>query len=154
MGTPLTPDGLDDLVQTTLPLFKKTRWTDISLANQNYCSAEIINTMGVEERGGTELSFRVQVKNTGNARNTGMYAHDITLVEDVMVTGSVPWTKQTTNMSYDIDEEAFQSEPEMIIRELQIRTHDALNAMAVLHEDNLWGAPSSSADKVPMGVPY
>jgi hypothetical protein len=154
MATPLTPDALDDLVQTTLPLFKKNSWTDISLAQQNYCHAEMINTMGVEERGGYQLSFRVQIKTTGNARNTGMYAADITKVEDVMTTGVVPWTKQTVNMSYDIDEEDFQSDEETIIRLLQIRVHDAMNDMAKLHEQNLWTNPSGTTDKRPFGIPH
>jgi len=151
---PLSPDALDDLVQTTLPLFKKGKWTDISMDKQNYCSQDMIKTMGVEERGGTQLSFRVQVKNMGNARNTDMYAEDITKVEDIMVTGTVPWRKQTVNFSYDIDEPEFQSDPETIIKELMIRQHSAMNDMSELQETNLWSLPSGANDNRPFGIPY
>jgi hypothetical protein len=83
-----------------------------------------------------------------------MFAQDVTKVEDVTTQGNVPWAKQSTNYSYDIDEDLFQSDRETIIRELQLREHDALSDLAELNETNLWSAPSSSADTVPMGIPF
>ena len=151
---PLTPDALDDLVQTTLPLFKKRKWTDISLDKQNYCHPDMIRSMGVEERGGTKLSFRVQVRNMGNARNTQMYDEDRTVVKDIMIDGEVPWRKQTVNFSYDIDEAAFQSDEETIIDELKIRQYSAMNDMSDLQEENLWVAPTGPSDNRPLGITH
>ena len=151
---PLTPEQVDDFVVLTLPNFKKNRWTDLSLEHQEYCSSHILTDKNITERGGTLIDFKVQTKNTGNARNTGLYAADITKVEDVMITGQVPWTKQTTNFSYDVDEDLFQSDRETIIRELKIREHDALNSMAELNEENLWSEPTSTTDNRPMGIPF
>ena len=97
---------------------------------------------------------QVQVRNTGLARNTGMFAQDVTGIEDVMVTASTPWAMQTVNYSYSIYEDLFQSDRETIIREMQIREHDALNSMAELNEINLWSSPTGSTDTRPMGIPF
>lgn len=150
----LTPDQIDDFVNLTLKHFKRHRWTDISLEHQEYVSARMLKQKGVTERGGEQIGFRLKTKNTGNARNTGLYAQDQTRVEDVTVAAQVPWAFQTTNFSYDVNEDLFQSDRETIIRELVIREHDALSDMAELTEENLWSAPSSTTDTRPMGIPF
>lgn len=150
----LTPDQIDDFVQLTLKLFKRRSWTDLSLEYQHYPSMKLLTGKGVQERGGEQISFRVQTRNTGNARNSGMFQQDITKVEDVMISAQVPWAMQTTNFSYDIYEDLFQSEKETIIRELQVREHDAMNSMAELNEQNFWSAPTDPSDTRPMGIPY
>ena len=150
----LTPDQIDDFVELTLKNFKKLKWTDLSLDLQYYVSAQMIDDKKVMEQGGPKIAFKVKTKNTGNARNTGMFAQDQTAVEDVMIGGEVPWTKQTTNYSYDIDEDLFQSDRETIIREMQIREHDAMSDLAELNEENLWSAPSGTSDTRPMGIPF
>jgi hypothetical protein len=151
---PLTPDLLDDFVNLTLSKFKKGKWTDLSLEHQEYVSAKLITEKNVVEQGGKDISFRLKTRNTGNARNTGMFAQDVTRVEDVTIAASIPWAMQTTNFSYDIDEDLFQSDNETIIRELVIRDHDAMSDMAELNEENLWSAPTDSDDKRPMGIPF
>lgn len=150
----LTPDQIDDFVNLTLSLFKRYKWTDISLEYQEYVSATLIDAKKVAEQGGKDISFRLKTKNTGNARNTGMYAQDVTKVEDVTRPASVPWAMQTTNFSYDIYEDLFQSDRETIIRELTIRDHDAMSDMAELNEENLWSAPVGPIDTRPMGIPF
>ena len=154
MSVGLTPDQLDDFVQLTLKKFHRNKWTDISLPYQKYVASRFMSKQKVEERGGEQISWRVQVKNSGLARNTGMFATDVTGVEDVMISANVPWAMQTVNYSYDIDEPEFQSDRETIIRILKVREHDAMNSMAELNEENLWSAPTSSADKRPMGIPF
>lgn len=151
---PLTPDQVDDFVNLTLPLFKTYKWTDISLEFPEYISSTLIDEKKVVEVGGSKISFRVKTRNTGNARNTGLFAQDVTKVEDVTIAAEVPWAMQTTNFSYDIYEDIFQSDRETIIRELQIRDHDAMSDMAELNEENLWSAPTSPSDTRPMGIPF
>lgn len=150
----LTPDQIDDFVTLTLKKFKRYKWTDISLELQHYTAQQMLRDKRVMESGGEQISWRLKTKNTGNARNTGLFAIDITKVEDVATEAKVPWTKQTTNWSYDVDESAFQSDRETIVRILQMREHDALSDMAELMEENLWNAPTSSADTRPMGIPF
>jgi hypothetical protein len=134
-------------------MIRKT-WTDLSLEHQEYVAASVIDDHKVVEAGGPQIEFKVKTKNTGNARNTGLFAVDVTGVDDVMIDGKVGWTKQTTNFSYDVDEELFQTDRETIINILKIREHDALSDMAELDEENLWEAPSSTTDIRPMGIPF
>ena len=150
----LTPDQIDDFVTLTLPSFKRNKWTDLSLEHQEYVSAQLLTEKSVQEQGGTSISFRLKTRNTGNARNTGMYAQDVTNVEDVTISASVNWAMQTTNFSYDIYEDLFQSDRETIIRELVIRDHDAMSDMAELNEENFWSAPTGTTDTRPMGIPF
>lgn len=152
---PLLPDQIDDFVNLTLSNFKKHKWTDISLEHQEYVSATLVTEKKVTEQGGKDIAFRLKTKNTGNATNlTGLFAVERTGVEDVTKSASIPWSKQSTSFSYDIDEDLFQSDRETIIRELVIRDHDCLSDMAELNEENLWSAPSSTSDTRPMGVPF
>jgi hypothetical protein len=150
----LTPEQLDDFVTTTLPKFKRYEWTDISLEHQEYVSSMLIEKKRVIEEGGSKISFQIQTKNTGKARNTGLYAQDRTGVEDVMKMGECAWTKQTTNWEYDVDEEGFQSDKETIVKILVVRDHAAMNDMAELNEENLWTAPTSTSDLRPFGIPF
>lgn len=150
----LTPDQLDDFVTLTLSKFKKKAWTDLSLEHQEYIAVSLLTDKAVVEQGGKDISFRLKTKNTGNARNSGMFQTDITNVDDVMISASVPWAMQTTNFSYDVNEDIFQSDGETIIKELLIRDHDAMSDMAELTEENFWSAPTSSADTRPMGLPF
>lgn len=150
----LTPDQIDDFVNLTLPAFRYYKWTDISLAYQELISSRLIDEKNVKEQGGTSIAFKIKTRNTGNARNTGLYAADVTNVEDVTIGASVPWSFQTTNFSYDIYEDLFQSDRETIVRELALRDHDAMTDMAELNEENLWTAPTGTQDTRPMGIPF
>jgi len=150
----LTPDQVDDFVQLTLKNFKRYKWTDISLPLQFYTASKMFDEKKVTEAGGEQISWRIKTKNTGNARNTGLFAVDITKVEDVATDAKVPWSKTTTNWSYDIDEDGFQSDRETIVRLLQMREHDALSDLARLMEENLWTAPTGTTDTRPMGIPF
>lgn len=151
---PLLPDQLDDFATLTIKNFKRAKWTDISMEHQEYVSASLITEKKVFEQGGSHVSFRLKTRNTGNARNTGLYAQDNTRVEDVAISAEIPWSKQTTSFAYDIDEDVFQTDRETIVRELVMRDHDAQSDMAELDEENLWSAPTSSSDRRPMGIPF
>jgi len=150
----LLPHNVDDFVALTLPEFKRGSWTDLALEYTEYVSAQLLSSKSVVEQGGPSISFRIKTRNTGNARTSGLFDQDITKVEDVMISASVPWAKQTTNFSYDVDEPEFQSDRETIIKILQIRKHDAESDMAELMEQLFWSAPTSSTDAKPFGIPF
>jgi hypothetical protein len=150
----LTPDQIDDFVNLTLNNFKKHKWTDISMEYQEYVFAKLVREKAVIEQGGPRIEFKVKTRNTGNARNTGLFSQDSIGVEDVTISATVPWAMQTTGFAYDVDEELFQSDRETIIRILKIREHDALSDMAELNEINLWSAPTGPSDRRPMGIPF
>ena len=150
----LTPEQIADFTASTIKKFKRNKITDISLDYTEYVSAMMLDEKKVIEQGGEQISYRVMVSNTGNARNTGMFAEDQTAVKDVLQSANVPWRMQTTNYSYSIYEPAFQSDRETIIKTLMVREHDAMNAMFGLHEENLWSSPTSATDNRPYGIPY
>jgi hypothetical protein len=150
----LTPNLVDDFVNLTLPLLKRVKWTDLALEYQDYISSDLIDDKKVVEEGGETIKFQVKTKNTGTARNTGMYAQDITKVEDLTISAKVPWAMQTANFSYDIYEDLFQSDRETIIKELTLRDHAAMSDLAELNEENLWTAPTGTSDTRPMGIPF
>lgn len=150
----LTHDQIDDFVTTTIKKFKKYKWTDISLEHPEYVSARVMRDRLVTETGGHAINFQVKVRNTGTARESGLYDQDQTGTEDLMVQGEVGWTKQTANFSYDIDEDLFQSDDITIVKMLKIRDHAMKSDMAELNEQHLWGAPTSSTQKVPYGIPF
>lgn len=150
----LTPDQIPDFVQATLSLFKKYKWTDISLEYPDYVASRINSEKAVKEQGGKDISFRLKTKNTGLARTSGLYAQDVTGVDDVLTSGSVGWKMHTVNWSYDIGEDEFQSDETEIIDMLKIREHDAMSDLAELREEFLWGSPTSTTDDRPMGIPF
>ena len=149
-----TPEQHDDLTTTTLNAMHKRKWVDLSMPLQVYVSGRLFDDKKIEYQGGPQIEFQVQTKNTGNARNTGLYAQETTNVLDVMTVGRVPWMKQTTSYGWDIDEDGMQSSAETIVRLLDVREHTALNDLVILNEQNLWSAPSSSSEQRPMGIPF
>lgn len=150
----LTPDQIDDLVTLTNNKSYRFKWTDLSLDYTEYVSVQMLDEKHVTETGGPQIDFRVQVRNTGNAINTGLFGVDQTGVEDLMATVTAPWTKQSASWSYDVDEDLFQGDQETIVRELEVRKHSCRNDIVELNEENFWSEPSTSSDKRPWGLPY
>lgn len=150
----LRPDAIHDFVNLTLSNFKKRKWTDLSMEYPEYIASRVINRYKTIERGGADLRFKLQVRNTGLARFTGMFAQDVTGVEDLSIEGVVNWVKATVNWSYDIDEALFQSDRETIVDTLLMREHACHNDYIELMEEALWGAPAGSSDNRPMGIPF
>lgn len=150
----LTPEAIDDIVTNTTRTFKRGNWIDISLEYQRYVSGEFINDKRVIEQGGTEIQWQLQVANTGTAVNSGLYAEDVTAVDDVTIEAHVPWCKQVASWSYDVDESLFQSDKETIVNMLAVREHACMNQLHELNEINLWSKPTGTTDKRPMGVPF
>ena len=158
-GNGLLPHQIDDLVNNTLHKFFKDAWVDISTELQQYFAHTnflLGRRMGVS--GGDQCQWQVKVRNTGAARNTGMYAKDDIKVADVTKNAKVPWTMQTTNMAYDIYEESFNSGSAVrILNYLKARRHDALTSFVELMERNFWSLPedgSEAEQRKPLGVPY
>lgn len=154
----LLPDQLDDFVNLTLKNFKRKKWADISLDYQYYIFADKMFSRKAKdpESGGSQLNWKVQVTNTGTARHSELFDIDQTAVVDLTKEAQIPWSKQTVNFSYDIDEEVMQSDRETIINEIKVREHSMYNDYFELMEEALWSMPASadSSPRPPSGVPY
>jgi hypothetical protein len=152
---PLQLEAIDDFVAATLPKFKRIKWTDIAQEFPSYIAPKLIKERGVMEDGGRSIDFRVQTRNSGTFRMTGLYDTDQTGVQDLLISASLPWRFATVNWSYDIREPMFQSERETIIRLLQVREHAARTDMIAGLEAQLWSSPTSSTDELNMmGIPF
>lgn len=156
----LRPHDIDDLVELTLHDFEKDKWTDIATNLREYFAYD---NMLLRDRiavdGGDQLQWQVKLKNAASAVNTGMYAKDNVVVDDFMGHCLIPWTKQSCNMGYDIDENAFNSPSAVrIVNMIKVRRHAALTDFAELMEQNFWNCPSDTSTPTevikPRGVPY
>ena len=151
----LTPDLIDDFVTATLKRFRRHKWTDLSLEYPDYVCSRILKRHSKNEDGGSQIDWKIKVKNSGNARMTGMFAQDKTNIEDVLISAQIPWRFQTTNFSYSIYEDEFQSDDyTTIVKLLKVREHDALSDMVELQEEQLWTAPDSPTHNHMHGIPY
>lgn len=156
----LRPEQIDDLVENTLRHFEKDKFVDLALDLQQYFAMEnMLLGKRIGYQGGEQLQWQVKVRNTGSAKNTGLYAVDNVKVADVTRHCNVPWTKQTANMAYDVDEPLFnRPTAQRILDMIKVRRHDALSSFAELMEENFWGLPENTTDEEellkPRGVPY
>lgn len=155
MSTLLSPADFVDFAQLTLSRFTKKSWIDISLGSQHYIAAsKLYTSKKVVERGGTNVRWEVQVRNGQAARNVTLLQPDQMSIQDLMTYATVPFRKQTNSFSFGLEEEEFQSGPELIIDVLKVREHACMNALFELMEDNLWQAPQTTTENRPYGVPF
>lgn len=158
MSTVLLPDQLDDFVNLTLENIKRGTWVDLSLDYQYYIFADkmFAKKAKTPEKGGSQLTWKVQTTNTGTARHSEMFDVDVTAVIDLTTEAKIPWSKQTVNFSYDVDEDVMQTDRETIIKEIKIREHSMYNDYFELMEEALWSFPASSttSPRPPSGIPY
>lgn len=156
----LRPEQIDDLVNTTLDQFQRNSWVDISLPLQFYVFAEQFMSGDVTRRsvrGGTQQTWKVQVRNNGNARFTGLFSKDQTSVENLSASASQPWSISTSSYSYDINEPEFQGDDlTRIVDEIVMRENGMYNDWFAMMETALWSAPiSSTQDPRPLsGIPF
>ena len=153
----LLPDQMADFVNLTLSKFERTKWVDISLDYQDFIVASRLFTAKKMRRmAGKDYNWKLQVRNTGTARHTEMFDIDKTDVKDLTIEASMPYSKQTVNWSYDVDEQAFQTSPEEIVDIISVRRHSAYNDYFSLMEDALWSSPTSAsqAPRPPSGIPF
>ncbi len=151
---PLLPDQIPDFVHTTLNHMPLGKWSDLSLEFTEYIWASMVAPKAVSIPGGTGIQFPLQIKNTDTARPWGLFGKDVTKVEDVMLTGFIPWSATTVSWSYDVMEPIFQSDRETIVDQIRIREYQAKNNQADKDEEQLFGAPTGPTDNVLMGFPF
>ena len=150
-------EQIDDFVELTLNKYEKDAWVDISLPLQEYhFAAKWFKDKKKPSRGGPRCEWKLRVDNQGTAKHSGLYAVDNTNRKNVMTNGKQEWSKQTVNYIFDIDEDAFQSGPETIVREMLLNEQGLYNDFFQLMETAMWTAPSSDSQdpRPPSGVPF
>jgi len=155
----LRHDQIADVLQHTLPLYKRGKWADISLDLQKYYFARLFKGEAMKkrpERGGTNLDFRLRVRNQGSYKRTGLYAIDELNKINVLTNGSVDWAYQTANYIIDTRESTWQSGPEKYLDVTKLNEQGLDNDFFEGMETDLWTAPSSSSmDPMSLaGIPF
>ena len=137
---PLLPDQLDDFVNLTLDNFTRKRWVDLSLDKQHHVFASkfLAGKSRTPVQGGVQLNWKVQTSNTGTAKFSELYSVDQTAVKDLTTEAKQQWSKATVNFSYDVHEDAMQSDRETLIRELDIRRHSISGTNCQVPLANQW----------------
>jgi hypothetical protein len=154
----LMPDQIADTINLIQKNYDKKKWVDISMPLQSYeFASRLFQQKGrIPEKGGTHLNWKIQTANLGNAKHSALWAIDNTGVKDLTQECEVPWSKQTTNFSYDIHEKLFHSDKTTIVEELKVRAHSMYNDYFTLMEEALWSTPTSSTQdpRPPLGIPH
>jgi len=151
----LQADDIADLVTTTLRDLGRGKWTDIASDLQDHVAMNsLLNRERVRFDSGRGIQFNLQHKDSGAAKNIGMFGVDNTNVTDTMVTGNVPWRHCTTDWAIDRRELKMNSGPAEIVSLIKSRRTASMISMAELMESNFWDVPSSTSTTDPYGVPY
>lgn len=153
---PLSPEQIDDIVSTTLPILGRGDITDIYPDLQEYTAMGRLLDKGkrLEADGGYKIDWRVKVSNGSQARWTGLYDIDDPQVNNMVKVASVPWSMADTHFAYDNREEVFNRGSAAIYDMLELRVGEAMQSWAELAESGFWGLPDTSNNKKPYGVQY
>lgn len=146
---------LADLIASTISDFPDQEF-EVAWDNINYEFCRIYQNERMVIDGGTDIKRKVMLDNSGAAHYRRYYESDNPTVADLMKTITVPWTRLSTDYSWD-DLELLHNKNSAkgFINLLKQRRVDGLWALADLIEDRGWKTPTNSGDDLyPYGVPY
>lgn len=129
---------------------------EVAWDNQDYEFCRIYQNERFIVDGGNQIERKVMLSDTGNAHYRRAYDTDEPAVGTVMHTIKIPWTRLSTNYSWD-DFEILQNKntAKGFVSLMKTRRVDGLKALANLIEERAWKTPSTSSDDLyPYGVTY
>jgi hypothetical protein len=155
----LLPTEIDDLVTTTYDtVWKKKKWVDLSQDKQFFTIADrYFRGSKMPMRSGPNLAFSIQHTSIGNTRYTAPYDDDQYGTGNQFAKGYQPWAQLTNNYTYDVTEQDFQSDDEMVILDYILgKEHGMYNDWFNFLENAFWTAPASSSVRpTPItGIPF
>lgn len=150
---PYAVTDLVDLANATLDLFEKDKLHMTFAKTSN----ELFNTLfeeATEDGCGDRMSWDLTMKDTGNAKMTGLYDEDTKNIVPTDVKGYANWVMSTTNASWDIRSEAFNSSDEVrIYNEFDGKIANMYREFGDMLNPKLLLTPISSTDKFnPVGI--
>jgi hypothetical protein len=160
-----TPETNADLQVTTLPGWERARWTDLSTDLRQFHVFPNLILFGKEKaekagkvarfetrEGGTNFSFQLMMNHLGASSNVGMNPEDQPVDNDVMETGTAPWRWSTTQWFISRQAKMLNRGQYNQLNDYEkTKERAAMISLAVLMENNFWGAPVSATDDV---TPY
>jgi hypothetical protein len=133
------------------------QYFEVAWTNQDYEGTRIFNSESMQVDGGNQIERKVMLSTTGNARYRRNFDVDDPQISDTIHTIKVPWTRLSTNYSWDELELIRQGKQgaTQIISLLKTRRIDGLWDLADLIEERFWKTPTSATDDLyPYGIPY
>ncbi len=147
---------LADFLASTLSDYPKNTF-NVAWDNNVYEACRVYQEERYVVDGGTDIKRKVQLSTSGAAKYRRYYDVDNPTVADTMKTITVPWTRLSTDYSWD-DLELLQNIKSSVKGYLRLMTEkrvDALHDLANLIEERFWKTPTNSSDELyPYGVPY
>lgn len=152
----LTDKEIGDLVTSTLDDLGRGSFEQIATdLTEHEAMSRILKRDKVAFQSGTGIQWTVMVKDSGNAKNIGMFQEDATDVQDVLKQASVPWRHTVTSWAFDRRELLMNRGAAEIVDLLRVRRADGMISLSKLMEKNFWSKPADSTDETePFGVPY
>lgn len=150
MPTVTYPSGVEDLVNSVVKNFypHRHKWTDISLNFTKYLFADkLLNKARmVKHEGGTQITWKVQVRNISNVREVGLFDENTPARNDLFVEASTDFVSQSTGTFWDVNEKVFNKGPVQIIDHIKGLMHAMYNDWFEAMEYKMWTSPATSAD--------
>lgn len=149
-----TIDQLSGLIATTHTKYPKQELT-ITWDDHRFEAARILNKDSIKKQGGTTITGKAMLDQTGNARWVDFYEKDQLGQGETLHEFTMPWKTFTTNWSWDEKEILMnRHDPEGFIDLAKVKEVQAQWNLAKLFEDSFWVAPTSSTSKEMRGLSY
>jgi hypothetical protein len=150
-------DDVADIANTTIATFDRKKFTEIAATDEeHHFLPQLIDGENVTYEGGDYIKWDAMVRDSGGARNIGLFDQDQIVVRDVFEQGKVGWRRTVSPFAVDLLEIAVnQSDENKIISLVGGRRAAAFLALSNLIESDGWAKPSSSSDVTsPYGLKY
>lgn len=109
----------------------------------------------IQEESGTQISRRIMLDNSGNARHVRLYQKSSINVGNALKTLNAPWVQVEGQYAIERREALRNRKPAMYIKLLEQRRLDAMLGMADLLETRAWKTPETTDDDLnPRGLSY
>ena len=150
----LQATGLADLVATTLNELGENKFTDMMSDYQDTVALKrLMKKNKTTFKAGTEIQFNAMVDHNHSARYVPLGAPDIVDINNVMITGKIPWRHMTWNFAIERREIAMNRAPRQIVDLVKTRRLAALGSAIIKFEEQFWKTPSVDDDLLPYGIP-
>ena len=146
----LAIDQVDDFLESVMHKYVKVDWKDVSLPLQKFWFAErLFSKAQADEMEGDLVTWKLQVTNPGNFQVIGLYADDVNNRTDLLTHGSMFWSMNTTNYTYDISEPIFRSSKVQILNYINVQEHAMFNDYFMGMEKLMFGSGPTSPTQSP-----
>jgi hypothetical protein len=149
-----TIEQLSGLIGTTHTKYPKQELT-VAWDDHRFEAARILNRDNMKKQGGTSITGKALLSQTGNARWVDFYEKDQLGQGETLHEFTMPWKRFTTNWSWDELEILMNAkDPEGFIDLAKVKEVQAMWNLAKLFEDSFWVAPTSKSSKELRGLRY